>query len=315
MTSSIAPDMTRDGRDPADHGAVAELPAADLELLLLIRHFELAVLALFSEGRLAGTTHTCLGQEYIPVALNPLLQPAFVLSNHRGHGHYLAQFSDPAGLLAEISGRAGGVCGGRGGSQHLLRDGFCSTGIQGEGVAVALGLALHQRIFGGDGLAVAYLGDGTWGQGVVYESLNMAQLWQVPLVLVVENNGIAQTTPTSRAMAGSVAGRAAAFGARYQEVTATCPLAIREQLAAPVRATRAGAGPLVAEFRTYRLGPHSKGDDTRAAAELAELAAADWAARYRRSHPAQFAAADAAARQRISDVVADVMARPLAGEA
>jgi pyruvate dehydrogenase E1 component alpha subunit len=297
-----------------DARAPAPLGDDDLGLLLLIRHFELAVLALFAAGQVVGTTHACLGQEYVPVAVTPLLMPAFVLSNHRGHGHYLAQFRDPAGLLAEITGRAGGVCGGRGGSQHLYREGFCSTGVQGEGVAVALGLALHMKTASRPDLAAAYMGDGTWGEGVVYEALNMAQLWRVPLVLLVENNGIAQSTPAGRAMAGSIAGRAAAFGVRYAEVTATCPLAIRRQLAGPVSRARDGAGPLVVEFRTHRLGPHSKGDDTRDAAELAAIGAWDWYARYQRHHREQFERADEDKRRLVAAVVADVLARPLAGE-
>jgi len=291
---------------------MALLDDTDLDLLLLIRHFELTVLDLFAHGQLSGTTHTCLGQEYIPVAMTPLLQPAFVVSNHRGHGHYLAQFRDPAGLLAEITGRAGGTCGGLGGSQHLYRDGFCSTGVQGEGVPIALGAALHLRRVRRPGLAVVYLGDGTWGQGVVYEGLNMAQLWSAPLVLLVENNGIAQSTPVGNAMAGSVAGRTAGFGVRYQEVVTTCPAAIRRQLADPVRQTRDGGGPLIVEFRTRRLGPHSKGDDTRDKAELAAISEWDWYARYRRRYPRQFDASDEVQRRRMADIVSEVLARPLA---
>jgi pyruvate dehydrogenase E1 component alpha subunit len=299
-------------------GAPAAPGDDDLGLLLLIREFEQAVLRLFAEAKVPGTTHTCLGQEYIPVAMNPLLQPAFVVSNHRGHGHYLAQFRDPAGLLAELTGRAGGVSGGRGGSQHLYRPGFCSTGVQGEGVGVAAGIALHIKTRragnapGQPDLAVAYIGDGTWGQGVVYEALNMAQLWQLPLVVVVENNGIAQSTPTTRAMAGTVAGRAAAFGVRYEDVRATCLTEIRAQLAGPVAGPPGGAAPLVIEFRTQRLGPHSKGDDTRDAAELAGLRAHDWYPRYERWYPDQLRRVGDVQRQLIGEVVAEVMARPLA---
>src|SRR5262245_23441284 len=99
----------------------------DLELALLIRRFEERLLSLFAAGELSGTTHTCLGQEYIPVALAPLLTEDFVFSHHRGHGHYLAHCADPEGLLAELMGREGGVCGGVGGSQHLRRERFLST--------------------------------------------------------------------------------------------------------------------------------------------------------------------------------------------
>jgi TPP-dependent pyruvate/acetoin dehydrogenase alpha subunit len=296
---------------PAD-GCACRLPDADLELLLLIRHFELAVLSLFADGKITGTTHACLGQEYIPVAVTPLLSSGFIVSNHRSHGHYLARFWDPAGLLAEIAGRAGGICGGVGGSQHLHRDGFFSTGVQGEGVAMAAGMALHLVGRSPSALAAVYIGDGTWGQGVVYEALNMAALWRLPLLVLVENNGIAQSTPTHRAMSGSVAGRAAAFGVRYEEVVSACPLSIRRQLAGPVSDVRDGGGPLIAEFRTQRLGPHSKGDDHRDPGQLAGIREKDWYARYRRCHPDHFAAADLAARQRVADLCQDVLAQPLA---
>lgn len=292
-------------------GQPVRLPDSELSRMLLIRHFELALLELFSAGQVSGTTHTCLGQEYIPVALAPVIEPAFVISNHRSHGHYLAHFDDPAGLLAEITGRHGAVCGGMGGSQHLYRDGFCSTGVQGEGVALALGMALHFKTFSPGRVAVAYIGDGTWGEGVVYESLNVARLWQVPMIVVVENNGIAQTTPSHQTMAGSVASRAAAFDVPYQRVRSRCPVRIREQLRGPVQAVRDGGEPLVVEFETDRLGPHSKGDDTRSAPELAAVRARDWAAAYARRYPEQYAAADAAQDRRVAALVEDVLARPL----
>ncbi|GAB3856084.1 thiamine pyrophosphate-dependent enzyme [Dactylosporangium cerinum] len=111
----------------------AERTATDLAAMLLIRHFETALLDLFARGELSGTTHTCLGQEHVPVAVSGLLEPDdHVLSNHRGHGHYLARFDDPEGLLAEIMGRAGAVCHGVGGSQHIHRPGYLSTGVQGR---------------------------------------------------------------------------------------------------------------------------------------------------------------------------------------
>ncbi|MEV6927321.1 thiamine pyrophosphate-dependent dehydrogenase E1 component subunit alpha [Dactylosporangium sp. NPDC051485] len=286
---------------------------ADLARMLLIRHFELNLLALFTRGEISGTTHTCLGQEYIPVALMSLIAPAFVFSNHRGHGHYLAQFDDAAGLLAEITGREGAVCAGRGGSQHIFRPGFCSTGVQGESVPAALGVALHMKSTGRPVLAVAYIGDGTWGQGVVYEALNMAQLWQAPLVVVVENNHIAQTTPTRSAMAGSIRGRAAAFGVRYEYVEGCDVQAIRAQLEAPIRRTRDGGGPVVVEFDTIRLGPHSKGDDARDPAAVALLRERDWYEQHARRDPERFQRLDASARRIVADVTRDVLSRPLVG--
>ncbi|MEU9646612.1 thiamine pyrophosphate-dependent dehydrogenase E1 component subunit alpha [Streptomyces sp. NPDC048188] len=288
---------------------ITELADDDLELLLLIRNFELALLDLFAAGQLNGTTHTCLGQEYVPVALAPLLRDDFVFSNHRGHGHYLARFRDPAGLLAEIMGRSGAVCAGVGGSQHIYRDGFLSTGVQGQSLPVAVGVALHYRRTGEERIAVAHIGDGTWGEGSVYEALNMARLWQAPLLVVVEDNGIAQSTPTERQLAGTVSDRARAFDVEYHSIHGTDVNAIRAELAPVVADVRRGV-PAVVHFHCLRLGPHSKGDDTRSEAELADVRAREWSARYARHYGDRFAAADARAKALMADLVAEVSARP-----
>jgi pyruvate dehydrogenase E1 component alpha subunit len=283
---------------------------ADLAAMLLIRHFELALLDLFARGELHGTTHTCLGQEHVPVALAPLLtERDHVFSNHRGHGHYIARFGDPAGLLAEIMGREGAVCNGVGGSQHVLRDRYLSTGVQGESLPVATGVALHLTRHEPGALALAYVGDGTWGEGAVYEALNMAALWRLPLLVVVENNGIAQSTPTGTQMAGTIGARAAAFGIAHLRVESTDPAEIRAATGPLVRRVRNGA-PLVLEFVTHRLGPHSKGDDTRTDAELRRVRAADWHARWAEALGERFATADAVAAARIARLVDDVAARP-----
>jgi len=274
-------------------GLLSRLPDDELELLLLIRHFELQLLDLYGRGELNGTTHTCLGQEYIPVAVSGLLRDGdFVLSNHRGHGHYLARYRDPHGLLAEIMGREGAICAGVGGSQHIRREGYLSTGIQGESLPVATGIALHLKRTRPGALACVYIGDGSWGEGAVYEALNLASLWRLPLLVVVENNGIAQSTPTSRQLAGTIAGRAAASA-----------------LAPALDLVRRGE-PLVAEFAAHRLGPHSKGDDTRSAPEIEHARAHDWYRRYADQHPRQFAQFDAAQREHVRAVVAEVSARP-----
>jgi TPP-dependent pyruvate/acetoin dehydrogenase alpha subunit len=287
---------------------------ADLAAMLLIRHFELRVLELFAAGQVGGTTHTCLGQEYVPVALNPLLRADdVVFSNHRGHGHYLARHDDPAGLLAEIMGREGALCGGLGGSQHLYRPGFMATGVQGESLAVAVGVGLDLLRVGGGGIAVVYVGDGTWGEGAVYEGLNMARLWDVPLLVVVENNGIAQSTPTERHMAGTIGGRAAAFDVPHLLIRSRDPAEIRTLTGAAVARVRRSPSPLVLEFVTDRLGPHSKGDDTRSAEVVERLRERDWCQRYAAAYPEQFAVVDRAQSDRVGAVVADVSARPLAG--
>lgn len=278
----------------------------DLARLLMIRRFEEKLLELFARGELNGTTHTCLGQEYIPVALEPLLhQHDFVFSNHRGHGHYLARYGDPAGLLAEIMGREGAVCQGVGGSQHILRDRYLSTGVQGESMPVAVGVALSLKRREPGRLACVYIGDGTWGEGAVYEALNMARLWDLPLLVVVENNGIAQSTPTSVQMAGTIAARAQAFDIAHVRIESADPSRIRAELMPLVDQVRSGE-PLVAEFVTHRVGPHSKGDDSRSALELA--AVRDWYVRYAALFPEQISRLDAYSL--IESVYADVSARP-----
>ncbi|TMC12072.1 MAG: thiamine pyrophosphate-dependent dehydrogenase E1 component subunit alpha [Chloroflexi bacterium] len=283
-------------------GQVGETAAAldvdrdDLDLLLMIRRFEETLLDLFAQGKLNGTTHTCLGQEYVPVALRPLLRDDdFVFSNHRGHGHYLARFGDPEGL---------------GGSQHLYRDTYLSTGVQGESLPVAAGMALHLQRRGRGQLAAVFIGDGTWGEGAVYEALNLASLWRLPLLVVVEHNGIAQTTPTGLQMAGTVAGRAAAFGVRHVRVTGSDVAGIRAELAGPIADARRCPHPLVVEFETHRLGPHSKGDDTRDEAAVRRAREHDWCERYRQRFPLVFDAADRAQRERVAAAVREVEARP-----
>ena len=294
------------------NGSVGRLGDDDLATLLLIRRFEQALLDLYGAGHISGTVHTCLGQEYVPVALAPLIDGDFVFSNHRGHGHYLALYRDPAGLLAEILGRDGGVCHGVGGSQHLYREeGFLATGVQGHSVPVAVGVGMHLRREGRGRLAVAFIGDGTWGEGGVYEALNMAQLWGAPVLVVVEHNEIAQSTPTTRQLAGTIAGRAAAFGIPHRRLETSDVGALRAEVGPLIARMRAQPAPLVLEFATIRLGPHSKGDDTRSEEELRRVRERDWAARYAAQHPDQFAAADQAQRHRVAAVVDEVLARPL----
>jgi pyruvate dehydrogenase E1 component alpha subunit len=285
---------------------------ADLDALLLIRHVELALQQLFAAGEIAGTIHVCLGQEHIPVAIAPLVDGDHVFSNHRGHGHYLAHTADPRGLLAEVLGRDGAPCHGVGGSQHLHRDRFFSTGVQGQNLPVAVGAALHVSRRAPGRLVTVYIGDGTFGEGAVYEALNMAALWRLPVLVVVENNGIAQSTPTAAALAGTIAGRAAAFGIDYRHVADTDVTRIRGQLEPLVARVRAESRPLLVEFDTVRLGPHSKGDDTRTAADLTALRPRDWYEHYARALGERFAAADRRQRARVAALVAEVQKRPLA---
>ncbi|MFD0343197.1 thiamine pyrophosphate-dependent dehydrogenase E1 component subunit alpha [Streptomyces sp. NPDC127117] len=283
----------------------------DLFLMLTIRHFEWKLLDLFAQGSLNGTTHTCLGQEYVPVAMRGLFDERdHVFSNHRGHGHYLARHEDPRGLLAEIMGRDGAVCSGVGGSQHILRDRYLSTGVQGQSLPVAAGVALRLKRTEPGALACAYIGDGTWGEGAVYEALNMARLWELPLLVVVEHNGIAQSTPTSVQLAGSIGARAAAFGADHVRSESTDVNVLREELAPAVDRVRRRNRPLVVELITHRVGPHSKGDDARPEAERRAAVDHDWYQRYPVGHVEQFRRFDDAARELVDAVADEVAALP-----
>jgi TPP-dependent pyruvate/acetoin dehydrogenase alpha subunit len=284
---------------------------ADLDLLVFIRRFEETLLDLFAAGEMSGTTHTCLGQEYVPVALAPLTRGDFIFSNHRGHGHYLAHCGDAEGLLAEVLGREGAPCQGVGGSQHLFGDGFLSTGVQGQSLPVAVGVALHFKRTGQSRIAVAYIGDGTWGEGAVYEALNMAQLWQVPLLVVVENNGIAQTTPLRMHLAGSIEGRARAFGVGYQRIDTMDIEQIRRALGPRIDQVRRDCAPAVVEFNTVRLGPHSKGDDSRDPVELSIVHEQDWLRSYESQAPERLAACDARQRARVSEILQTVRRKPM----
>jgi acetoin:2,6-dichlorophenolindophenol oxidoreductase subunit alpha len=295
------------------HHDMGKLDDEDLECLLRIRAFETRLLELFSRGQLSGTTHTCLGQEYVPVALRTLIEPGdFIFSNHRGHGHYIARFNDAEGLLAELMGRQGAVCHGVGGSQHLYRRGsYLSTGIQGEGLGIAAGVALHFKRRGSCELALAYVGDGTWGQGIVYEVLNLAALWQLPLAVIVENNGIAQSTPIALQMAGNIEARVRAFGIKYEGVTTTNINSIRKLLAPSFSLSRKQRSPIVVEFKTMRLGPHSKGDDTRTADEIEWLRQQDLLTCYAATFPEQYAKMRARVDEEIATVVRRILDRPL----
>ncbi len=191
----------------------------DLQLyrtMLLIRRFEERLLDEFSAGRLVGTTHAYIGQEANAAGIFSELSPEDVIfSNHRCHGHFLAYGGDLYRLAAELMGKATGLVGGRGGSQHIHWKNFYSNGIQGGIVPVATGMALAEKASGSGNIVAVFLGDGTLGEGVVYESLNIASLWSLPILFVVENNRYAQTTPISLAMAGSIPARFSAFGIEY----------------------------------------------------------------------------------------------------
>lgn len=240
------------------------------EQMYLIRRFEETLLHLFSQGKLVGTTHTCIGQEADAAGVIACLEPErdVVFSNHRCHGHYLAFTGDLVGLLAEVMGKATGTCGGKGGSQHLCRGSFYSNGVLGSIAPVAAGMALAERERGSGAVTTVFLGDGALGQGVVYESLNLASLWRLPLLAVVENNFYAQSTPSRLQLAGGIPERARAFGIEAEHLDSTDVLEIHEAAARAVARVRGTGEPFFLVIDTYRFSPHSKGDDNRDPAEI-----------------------------------------------
>jgi TPP-dependent pyruvate/acetoin dehydrogenase alpha subunit len=242
------------------------------ERMTLIRRFEETLLELFAAGKLHGTTHTCIGQEADAVGVISCLEPErdVVVSNHRCHGHYLAFTGDVDGLLREVMGRVGGVCGGKGGSQHLFAGNFYSNGVLGSTVPVAAGMALAEREKGSGAIATVFVGDGTLGQGVVYESLNIASLWKLPLLVVCEHNGYAQSTPSTLQLAGDVESRARAFGVATSRHDTTDVLEVRAAAREAVDHVRTTGTPYFLVLDTYRFSPHSKGDDFRDPDEIAE---------------------------------------------
>lgn len=236
---------------------------------LLIRRVEERLLALFAEGKLNGTLHTCIGQEWSAVAvMSALGVNDWVFSNHRGHGHFLARTGDVEGLIAEIMGKASGVCSGNGGSQHLHADRYLSNGILGGMAPIAAGAAMAGSLLGDDTIAVVFLGDGALGEGLVYETLNIASKWRLPLMIVIENNHYAQSTSISQTFAGTVAGRAEAFGIEFQAGDTWRWDALLETARECVSRVRGEKRPLVLEIATYRLKAHSKGDDNRPPDEI-----------------------------------------------
>lgn len=242
----------------------------------LIRETEKLILELFSRGLVSGTTHTCLGQELCQMSVvRALSHPDdYVLSNHRNHGHFMTYSGDFVGLVAEIMGRTGGVCGGYGGSQHIAYRNFHSNGVQAGMTGIGVGLAAANKSRGSSGVVAVIIGDGTLGEGMLYESMNLASVWKVPVLFVVEHNGIAQTTYTRDTIGGDIVQRGRAFGLSAWRVSDRDDNFI-DDVESIVSEVRSSGLPGMLVIDTGRLGPHSKGDDLRDPAELESLVAGD----------------------------------------
>ena len=240
--------------------------------LYQIRSFENLLVDEFQSGVFPGTTHTSLGQEANAVGvLSHLDENDVVVSNHRCHGHFLAYGGDPQALFAELMGKPSGVCGGVGGSQHLHWRNFYSSGVQGGTVAMAAGMALAEKRAQRGAIVVDFMGDGTLGEGIVYECLNMISLWRLPILIVLEHNRIAQTTPSSLAIAGDIRKRFEAFDIPTAELDSSDILDILPLAGGLIDEVRSQGSPRALIISTARLGSHSKGDDTRSSSELDAL--------------------------------------------
>ena len=237
-----------------------------------IRRFEETVLEEFSRGVFAGTTHTSIGQEANAAGVISVLQPDDVIvTNHRCHGHFIAYGGDMRSLFAEMMGKATGLCGGRGGSQHIHWRNLYSNGVQGGIVPIAAGMALAEKEKQSGALVTLFIGDGTFGEGALYEACNMASLWRVPLLIVVEHNHIAQTTPTALVMAGRIPERLQAFDIQVTELNTSDVSEVQQASLKCVTSILKNSLPQALVLNTVRFGPHSKGDDTRSEAVIREL--------------------------------------------
>lgn len=249
--------------------------------MLLIRIVEESLVKLFSDSEVPGFIHLSLGQEAVAAGVMAALDGRDTMATtHRGHGHVLARGLDLDLFFREIMGKAGGICGGRGGSMHVadMRLGILgANGIVGAGIPIALGSALAHSVRGSGGIAVVFFGDGAMAEGVLHETLNIAALWKMPLLLVCENNGWSEFSPTALQFAAQLRNLAGAFGIPHTQVDGSDVEAVANAAAALVGEIRNGGGARVLECSTHRVRGHYEGDPQkyREAAELTAGAEAD----------------------------------------
>ncbi len=232
--------------------------------MLLIRRFEEKAGQLYGMGLIGGFCHLYIGQEAVVVGIQAALKDNDdVITSYRDHGHMLACGMDPKGVMAELTGRRGGYSKGKGGSMHMFsreKNFYGGHGIVGAQVPLGTGLAFAHKYNKDDGLAAVYCGDGAINQGQVYESFNMAALWKLPVLYVIENNKYAMGTSQERASAGELHQRGAAYGIPGHQVNGMDVLEVREAADKWVDYIRAGNGPVILEMKTYRYRGHSMSD-------------------------------------------------------
>jgi pyruvate dehydrogenase E1 component subunit alpha len=233
--------------------------------MLLIRRFEERAGQMYGMGLIGGFCHLYIGQEAVVVGMQAALRPGdTIVTSYRDHGHMLACGMDPKGVMAELTGRRAGYSHGKGGSMHMFsreKNFFGGHGIVGAQVPIGTGLAFAHR-YREDGLiSVTYLGDGAINQGQVAESFNMASLWKLPVVYVIENNRYGMGTSVDRASARTdLFHRGMAYGIAGEQVDGMNVLAVHEAGLAAAEHARAGQGPIILEMLTYRYRGHSMSD-------------------------------------------------------
>ncbi|WP_224814410.1 pyruvate dehydrogenase (acetyl-transferring) E1 component subunit alpha [Hasllibacter sp. MH4015] len=233
--------------------------------MLLIRRFEEKAGQLYGMGLIGGFCHLYIGQEAVVVGLEAAAEEGDKrITSYRDHGHMLACGMDPKGVMAELTGREGGYSKGKGGSMHMFskeKHFYGGHGIVAAQVPIGAGLAFADKYLGNDRVTFTYFGDGAANQGQVYEAYNMAELWNLPCIFVIENNQYAMGTSTKRSThSPSYWERGAAYGIKGEEVDGMDVLAVKAAGEKAVAVCRAGDGPYILEIKTYRYRGHSMSD-------------------------------------------------------
>ena len=233
--------------------------------MLLIRRFEEKAGQMYGMGLIGGFCHLYIGQEAVVVGMQAAIESGDqMITGYRDHGHMLAAGMDPKGVMAELTGREGGLSKGKGGSMHMFsreKDFFGGHGIVGAQVSLGTGLAFANKYRGNDRVALTYFGDGAANQGQVYESFNMAELWGLPVIYVIENNQYAMGTAVGRASGQpDLHLRGESFAVPGVQVDGMDVLKVRAAAQDAVAHCRAGKGPIILEMMTYRYRGHSMSD-------------------------------------------------------
>ena len=254
-------------RTTAPSGPVPFTKDQDLEAyreMLLIRRFEEKAGQMYGMGLIGGFCHLYIGQEAVVVGMQLAMKPGDqVITGYRDHGHMLSTGMDAKGVMAELTGRRGGLSKGKGGSMHMFsieKQFFGGHGIVGAQVSLGTGLAFADRYRENGNVSVTYFGDGAANQGQVYESFNMAALWKLPVVYIIENNKYAMGTSQERASAGELHQRGAAYGIPGYQVNGMDVLEVKAAADQWVNYIREGNGPVILEMKTYRYRGHSMSD-------------------------------------------------------